>query len=79
MKRVRFWRIAAILILLGLYGAAAWHSLEEVHYLKSFFPSRFTVRDACFAAWVEVAKLAILGLPLGLAVLVLVLWPGRER
>lgn len=73
-----FLRFCIVLGLLVGFGALAWHSLGEIHYLKTFYPPRFTVQESFYAAWVEVAKLVVVGLPLGLAVMALVLWRGRS-
>ena len=37
--------------------------MEEIHYLKSFFPARFTVEEACYASIVELVKIAIITVP----------------
>jgi hypothetical protein len=73
-----FLRLVIVLGLLVGFGAVAWHSLGEIHYLKTFYPARFSVQDAFYAAWVEVAKLIVVGLPLGISVMALVLWRSRK-
>jgi hypothetical protein len=45
-------------------SAVCWHSLEEIHYLKSFFPKQFTVEEAFYASALELIKIAIICLPL---------------
>lgn len=50
--------------------AVCWHSLEEIHYLKSFYPGRFTVEEAFFASAVELIKVIIISLPFFLIILV---------
>ncbi len=67
-------RLLAALALTGILAGVAWHSIEEIHYLKRFFPQEFSVREACYAAWIEVAKVVILALPIGLTVLILAGW-----
>ncbi len=54
------------LIILGiiLFSAACWHSVGEIHYLKSFFPFKFTVEEAFYASAVELIKIIIIGLPI---------------
>lgn len=37
--------------------AVSLHSVEEIHYLKSFYPDRFSVPEA--AAEVELIKVAV--------------------
>tara|TARA_B100000315_G_C14136360_1_gene389342 strand:+ start:373 stop:558 length:186 start_codon:yes stop_codon:yes gene_type:complete len=36
------------------------HSLEEIHYLKSFYPSKFSVEEAFFISEVEIIKVLII-------------------
>ena len=45
-------------------SAVCWHSVEEIHYLKTFFPKQFSVEEAYFASKVELVKIAIISLPL---------------
>lgn len=52
----------------AIFSAVCWHSVEEIHYLKSFFPQRFTVQEACYAAAVELIKVAIIGMPIVLII-----------
>lgn len=51
--------IAGVLV----FSAICWHSIEEIHYLKSFFPKSFTVEEAMYASVVELIKIVILGVP----------------
>ena len=51
--------VASILIV----TAVCWHSLNEIHYLKSFYPSSFTVEEVLYASGVELIKVAVIGLP----------------
>ncbi len=50
--------------------AVCWHSLEEIHYLKSFYPGRFTVEEAFYASAVELIKVVIISFPFFLIILV---------
>ncbi len=45
------------------YSAICWHSIEEIHYLKSFFPAKFTVEEAFYASGIELIKIMIIGIP----------------
>ncbi len=45
------------------YSAICWHSIEEIHYLKSFFPAKFTVEEAFYASRIELIKIVIIGIP----------------
>jgi len=55
---------------LVVYSAICYHSIEEIHYLKSFFPGEFTVEEAFFASGVELVKIIIIGIPILLVVAV---------
>jgi ABC-type multidrug transport system permease subunit len=59
-----------MLILFAIVGsvvvvsAVCWHSVGEIHYLKSFFPQRFSVEEAFYASAVEFIKVLIIAVPL---------------
>lgn len=57
-----------VFIAIGLVGAVCWHSVEEIHYLKSFFPESFTVQQAFYASGIELIKIIIISLPLVLII-----------
>jgi len=76
VSRIRTASCAAIVAgCLAAITAVAWHSVEEVHYLKTFYPPRFTVEEAFWASGVELIKVALVAFPL-LLVLGLALWLG---
>ena len=54
-----------LMILIGVvgYSAICFHSIEEIHYLKSFFPNKFTVEEAFYASAIELIKVIIIGMP----------------
>lgn len=54
----------AIAISLIVFSAVSWHSVEEIHYLKTFYPDHFTVEEAFYASGVELIKVILIGLPL---------------
>jgi hypothetical protein len=56
--------ISAIAISIAIVAAVCLHSLEEIHYLKSFYPRQFTVQEAFYASAVELIKVLIISLPL---------------
>lgn len=61
------WRVlilSAIAIGIFVIAAVSWHSVEEIHYLKTFYPKHFTVEEAFFASGVELIKVILIGLPL---------------
>lgn len=57
------WKSIIVLSVAAL-TALCYHSIEEIHYLKSFFPDEFTVREAFYASAMELIKVAIAGVPL---------------
>lgn len=64
MKRIaRYFLVSAIAISSLIVTAVCWHSLQEIHYLKSFYPQQFTVQEACYASTVELIKVLIISLP----------------
>jgi len=48
---------------IAVISAVCWHSVEEIHYLKSFFPKQFTVQEAYYASKIELIKVAIICFP----------------
>jgi hypothetical protein len=72
----RFFRIATLSVIgasLAAITAVSWHSVEEIHYLKTFYPPRFSVEEAYHATLVEWIKVALISFPLLLIVAVGVL------
>ena len=47
-----------------ILSAVCWHSVGEIHYLKSFFPNRFSVEEAYYASAVELIKVVVIALPI---------------
>jgi hypothetical protein len=54
----------AIIASVVVVSAVCWHSVGEIHYLKSFFPQRFSVEEAFYASAVEFIKVLIIAVPL---------------
>ena len=42
----------------------SWHSVQEIHYLKTFFPKSFSVAEAYDASLIELIKLGLISFPL---------------
>jgi ABC-type Fe3+ transport system permease subunit len=61
------WKSIIVLAVAAL-TALCYHSIEEIHYLKSFFPAEFTVREAFYASAIEMIKVAIAGVPLAVII-----------
>ncbi|MEE8423256.1 MAG: hypothetical protein V3S49_01820 [Thermodesulfobacteriota bacterium] len=55
--------IVAIIISLLIISVVSFHSLEEIHYLKTFYPPSFTVEEAFYASAVELVKILVISLP----------------
>lgn len=71
MKKILY-PITSFMIILGMviFAAVCWHSVEEIHYLKSFFPKRFNAQEAYYASAIELVKVVIIGMPIVLFVVV---------
>jgi hypothetical protein len=83
MKPLRMVLLIGIAVCLIVISAVSFHSVGEIHYLKSFYPGSFSVVEAAAAAVVELIKVSLIAFPLFLIVLVclFLLWlsnrPGR--
>jgi len=67
--------LSAIIVSILVIFAVSWHSIEEIHHLKSFYPQHFTVEEAFYAALVEFLKVHIISLPFVLLIAVcLAIW-----
>ena len=60
--RALFLAITAVGV--AVISGVSWHSIEEIHYLKSFFPKQFTVQEAYYASKIELIKMAIICFPI---------------
>ena len=60
--------LSGIVISIVVIAAVSWHSVEEIHYLKTFYPKQFTVEEAFYASGVELIKVILIGLPLFLLI-----------
>jgi hypothetical protein len=62
--------LAATAISVIVVSAVCWHSVEEIHYLKSFYPGQFSVEEAFYASGVELIKVLIITVPFFFALVV---------
>jgi hypothetical protein len=67
-SRRRLFLNLVVLVGLVVYAGICFHSVQEIHYLKSFFPRQFTVQEAYYAAGVELIKIVIIGIPIVLVI-----------
>lgn len=77
LLKKRSWAFLLVVICLLVIISAAWHSVEEIHYLKGFYPESFTVEEAYYASMVELVKVAIISIPL-LAIMIAALLFARK-
>ena len=61
-KKYIVWGIV-IICLITIFGVAR-HSVDEIHYMKRFYPPEFTVEEAYYASKVELIKVIITSIPL---------------
>ncbi len=59
---------SVIAICIIVIAAVSWHSVEEIHYLKTFYPNKFTVEEAFYASGVELIKVILIAAPLVLVI-----------
>jgi len=72
--------LSVVAISIVIVSAVCWHSVSEIHYLKSFYPHDFSVEDAFYASGVELIKVLIISIPFFFIVAVgLCLLLFRER
>ena len=73
----------AIVMSVLIVAAVCYHSLEEIHYLKSFYPKHFTVEEAFYASGVELIKVLVIGVPfflvLGVSLYLLKILGDRDK
>jgi hypothetical protein len=51
MNRIsRILILSAVVVSLIIVSAVSWHSVQEIHYLKSFYPQHFSVQEAFWAS-----------------------------
>ena len=61
-KKYILWAII-IICFLTIFGTAR-HSVDEIDYLKSLYPTEFTVEEAYYASKIELLKNIITAIPL---------------
>lgn len=55
--------LVLVFICFVIVSAVSLHSVEEIHYLKSFFPDQFSVEEAKDATIIEFFKVGFVMLP----------------
>jgi hypothetical protein len=71
MNRVASVSIAVVIMVAMLFLAGVcWHSVGEIHYLKTFYPTTFSMDQAYEASMIEVIKVAIISFPVVVAIMV---------
>lgn len=69
MRKFRVFLAALMTVCVIIIAAVSFRSIEEIHYLKSFYPGSFTVEEAFYAALIEFIKIHIISLPLMVIIL----------
>ena len=64
MKQKHIALIGLIIFGLVVITIVSWHSVEEIHYLKEFFPHEFTVAEARDATIIEIIKVVFIAFPI---------------
>lgn len=64
MKFVKIVLSVIIVICLAAIAIASFHSVWEIHYLKSFYQGHFSVAEAAYASIVELIKVVLISFPL---------------
>jgi hypothetical protein len=80
MKYVNTVLSVTIVICLTVISIVSFHSVSEIHYLKSFYPGDFSVSDAAYAAIVELVKVFLIAFPFILIMFVclFLMWLRRQ-
>ncbi len=55
--------LSAVVASIIIVPAVSWHSVAEIHYLKSFYPQQFSVQEAFWASAVELIKVLVVSIP----------------
>lgn len=71
MKQKEWLGQAIVWIGVVVIALVSWHSVQEIHYLKSFYPRSFTVVEAGWAAVVELVKVTLISFPILLTIVLL--------
>jgi len=61
-----------------IFSAISYHSIEEIHYLKTFLPQTYTVEQAFYACGIELIKIIIIAMPVLLVIVLCVISINRR-
>ncbi len=67
-----------ITIAVLIFSAISYHSIEEIHYLKTFLPQTYTVEQAFYASGIELIKIIIIAMPVILVIVLCVISISRH-
>lgn len=81
MKHANIALLVASAVCLAVIAAVAYHSVWEMHYLKSFYPDHFSVSEAADASVIELIKVALIAFPLVLLICIclFLMWLSRPN
>lgn len=57
--------LSAVIVIMIM--SVSFHSVEEIHYFKTFYPEEFTVQDTFYASLVELVKVFLVSFPIIIA------------
>lgn len=74
--------LLAVVVSIIIVSAVSWHSVQDIHYLKTFYPQQFSVEEAFYAGAVELIKVLIISIPFFFIIVVgcclLHCWKGKS-
>lgn len=77
--RLNTWILGVAIVAAAVFfSGVCWHAVEEIHYFKTFYPSSLTVQESLYASLVELIKVILIGLPIGLDAVALI-WVFKHR
>ncbi len=68
-RATKIFILSAVVVSIIIVSAVCWHSVQEIHYLKSFYPQQFSVQEAFYASAVELVKVVIITIPFLFAII----------
>lgn len=70
MRYLNLYLLIIIVFCLAGIAIVSFHSVSEIHYLKTFYPAYFSVQDVAYASLVELIKVSLITLPVAIAIFV---------
>ena len=74
----RYLLVSIIVLGVIIISAVAYHSVGEIHYLKTFFPDQFSVQEARDASIIELVKVSVISIPLVLIIIICLVFIKKD-